>query len=50
MRQRGVEPNAITYNVVMGACGAAGRFKETYELFENMKRQGYRPDAVSYGK
>lgn len=50
IRARGLEPNEITYNVVMGACGAAGRWKEALDLFYEMQGAGLPPDAVTFGE
>lgn len=50
LRARGLRPNAITYNVIIGACGSAGRYKEAEEVFNSMRTDGATPDAVSYGK
>jgi pentatricopeptide repeat protein len=50
LKSRGLEPNEITYNVIMGACGLAGRWKETNELLQAMEQAGLQPDAVSYGE
>jgi pentatricopeptide repeat protein len=50
IKAKNLEPNEITYNVVMGACGAAGRWKEALNLFYQMQAAGLPPDAVTFGK
>jgi len=49
MQARGLAPNAVTYNVLIGACDRGRQPEKAMELFEDMKRQGLKPDVITFG-
>jgi pentatricopeptide repeat protein len=40
--------DVFSWNVMIGACADSGCGEEAYQLFLQMKRQGFRPDAITY--
>ena len=40
--------NIITWNVMIGAYAGSGRGFEAYDLYLQMKEEGFQPDAVTY--
>ncbi|CAM9890561.1 unnamed protein product, partial [Sphacelaria rigidula] len=48
MRQDGVTPNVINYNLVVRALGRAGRWEQALELLEEMTHDGVEPDQRTF--
>ncbi|CAK7329303.1 unnamed protein product [Dovyalis caffra] len=48
MRSYRIEPNSISYNILLSCLGRARRVKESYKILETMKTTGCAPDWVSY--
>lgn len=49
MKEEGVAPNLITYNVVMGAYGkSGGSFHRMVNLLEELRAAGFTPDSYTY--
>ena len=43
-----MEANAITYNALLAACERAGKADDAREVFDDMKRDGIKPDRVAH--
>ncbi|TYZ61688.1 hypothetical protein PybrP1_005700 [[Pythium] brassicae (nom. inval.)] len=43
-----VTPNLVHYNVLLKACGKAGRLPTAFQLYEEMKAAAIAPDHVTY--
>jgi pentatricopeptide repeat protein len=41
-------PNRIAYTNAITACGRSGEYQHALEVFNDMKRDGIKPDRVSY--
>ena len=51
MKAEGCSPNLVTYNTVIDACGKGGvEVDVAWELFEEMQREGLKPDRVRNGR
>ncbi len=48
MVARGCERNVITYSSLISACERSGRCDIALRLFEEMRREGCRPNVVSW--
>jgi pentatricopeptide repeat protein len=48
MRERGIEPEVITYNAAMTACGKASQWERALELLSEMRERGLEPDMITY--
>eukprot|EP00931_Biecheleriopsis_adriatica_P106333 TRINITY_DN8079_c3_g1_i5.p3 TRINITY_DN8079_c3_g1~~TRINITY_DN8079_c3_g1_i5.p3 ORF type:complete len:122 (-),score=24.85 TRINITY_DN8079_c3_g1_i5:105-470(-) len=48
MQQRGVQPNAITFNALINACGKGSQAEKAVEVFEEMQQRGLTPDVITY--
>jgi pentatricopeptide repeat protein len=49
MRAKGVEPDVITYNASISACGKGGQWEKALQLLEEMRAKGVEPDVFTYG-
>jgi len=41
-------PGAVPYTAAAGACAAAGRWAEARQLLADMRREGVKPDELTY--
>jgi len=48
MQECGLEPNTITYNAAISACGQGGQWERALPLLEGMKERGLEPDIITY--
>ena len=48
MKQRGLEPNVITYSALISACEKGQKPEDAIELFKAMKWEGVVPDVITY--
>ena len=48
MRQQGLQPNVITYNSLISACGKSGKAERALQFFAKMQQQGLRPNVITY--
>ena len=48
MQQRGLEPNEITYNALIGACKYGRNVEKAMELFAEMQQRGLEPNVITY--
>jgi pentatricopeptide repeat protein len=46
IRQRGVEPNVITYNALISACKKGKKAEKVLEVFQEQRQRGLEPDAA----
>ena len=46
MAERGCERNVITYSSLISACEKCGRWQLALELFDEMHREGCKPNVV----
>ncbi|KAI5063794.1 hypothetical protein GOP47_0020464 [Adiantum capillus-veneris] len=43
-----LQPDAVTYRSMIGACGRAGELKGALELYDKMKAYGFRPSTQNF--
>jgi pentatricopeptide repeat protein len=49
MKERGIEPNAITYSAAISACEKGdGQWEMALELLNEMKERGIEPNVITY--
>ena len=48
MRERGIEPDVISYSAAISACEKGGQWERALELLEGMRERGIEPDVISY--
>ena len=48
MLQKGLQPNVITYNALISACGKFAMTAKALHLFEEMQKQGLQPKVITY--
>jgi len=49
MRERGVEPNAISFNAAISACASGGgQWEKAVQLIDEMRQNGLEPDVISF--
>ena len=48
MQGLGIEPNAVTYNALMGALELGDQWEAVLRVWEQMLHNGIRPDPVTY--
>ena len=48
MKRQGVQPNEVTYNVLMKAYSKAGKANRVFEVFDEMIREGIEPNELIF--
>ena len=48
MRQKGIEPNVITYSALIRACAKGEQPQKAQELLQEMRQRGLEPDMITY--
>ena len=48
MRQRGLEPDVITYSAAISACEKGSQWERALELLDEMRQRGLEPDVITY--
>ena len=48
MRERGVEPNMITYSAAISACEKSSQWEHALELLSEMQEHELKPDVIAY--
>lgn len=48
MKNRGIEPNKVSFSVAVTACGNAGRWQRALELLDEMRALGLRINTITY--
>jgi len=48
MRERGLEPNVITYSAAISACEKGAQWERALELLNEIRERGLEPNAITY--
>ncbi|KAL2613475.1 hypothetical protein R1flu_025167 [Riccia fluitans] len=48
MYTQGIEPDIISFNILLEACVAGGHVREAQKVFENLKKRALKPTVVTY--
>ena len=48
MKNRGIEPNEVTFSVAVTACGNAGRWRRALEFLDEMRSLGLKINTITY--
>ncbi|KAF5187422.1 Pentatricopeptide repeat-containing protein [Thalictrum thalictroides] len=48
MKEKGVPPNARTYNILINGYGRDGQFARCFRILEEMEQLGIKPNEISY--
>ena len=46
--QDNLQPNVITYNALISACGKGRMVEVALQLFDDMRQHGVQPDVITY--
>jgi len=48
MKEKGIEPNEVTYGVAVAACGNGGRWEKALELLDQMREMNMKINTITY--
>lgn len=48
MKTSGIQPDAVSYNTVLGVLSNAGMFEEAVKLMKEMSSKGFSYDVITY--
>ena len=48
MQRRGSQPNVITWNAAISACGKGAQWERALEMLEEMQRRGLQPNVITW--
>ena len=48
MKDRGIEPDAMSYNSIINACAQGSQVEEAVKWLKTMQDQGIAPNSMSY--
>ena len=48
MMRQALEPNMVTYNVLISACGKGRELRRAFDVCADMLRQARKPNLVSF--
>ncbi|KAL3682287.1 hypothetical protein R1sor_000309 [Riccia sorocarpa] len=48
MYTQGIEPDIISFNILLEACVGGGHVREAQKIFENLKKRALKPTVVTY--
>ncbi|BBN17525.1 protein MpPPR_10 [Marchantia polymorpha subsp. ruderalis] len=48
MYTQGIEPDIVSFNILLEACVSGSHVKEAQKIFDNLKRRGLKPTVITY--
>ncbi|KAL7448132.1 hypothetical protein ACHAWC_000380, partial [Mediolabrus comicus] len=48
MKEKGIEPNEVSYGVAVTACGNGGQWEKALELLEQMRKENMKINTITY--